>query len=176
MINIQPVLQNELVILNPLQLSDFDDLYQVARDPQIWQQHPNKDRWQIDVFQRFFTVALNSRGAFKIIAQQTGKTVGSTRFYDYDAQQNSILIGYTFYAVNCWGTGLNRAVKKLMLDYIFTLVDKVYFHVAEQNIRSQIAVERLGATKITSKNINDAAKLAPQKVVYLISKEQWCKS
>jgi len=47
-INIQPTLENENVILHPLQDKDFDDLYAVASDPKIWEQHPNKDRCKIE--------------------------------------------------------------------------------------------------------------------------------
>ena len=41
---IQNILQNERVILQPLKEDDFDDLFKVASDPKIWEQHPNKDR------------------------------------------------------------------------------------------------------------------------------------
>jgi hypothetical protein len=49
-IDIQLKLENEKVILYPLKESDFDGLYAVASDPNIWAQHPNKDRWKIEVF------------------------------------------------------------------------------------------------------------------------------
>ena len=41
-INIQPILENEKVMLCPLQDMDFEDLYTAASDPKIWEQHPNK--------------------------------------------------------------------------------------------------------------------------------------
>lgn len=69
----------------------------------------------------------------------------STRFYDYNEEDNSIFIGYTFYATKFWGTGINPKVKHLMMDYIFQYVDKINFHVGEDNKRSRIAMERLGA-------------------------------
>ena len=71
--------------------------------------------------------------------------MGSTRFYDYNEEDNSIFIGYTFYATKFWGTGINPKVKHLMMDYIFQYVDKINFHVGEDNKRSRIAMERLGA-------------------------------
>lgn len=147
-IDIQPTLRSEQVLLSPLREEDFEALYAVASDPKIWEQHPNRDRWQREVFEKFFQGAIESKGAFKIIDCGTGEIAGSTRFYDYNPGTATILIGYTFYATKYWGTGLNPAVKKIMLDYIFPFVDKVQFHIGATNIRSQIAIQRLGATKV----------------------------
>ncbi|WP_136668767.1 GNAT family N-acetyltransferase [Flavobacterium sp. H122] len=145
--NLQPVLKNDLVSLIPLKDSDFEELYQVASDPLIWEQHPNKDRYKREVFQNFFDGAMQSGGAFKAIDNQSGKVIGSTRFYDLNKEDKSILIGYTFYGRDYWGSTYNPQVKKLMLDYAFQFLDKVYFHIGAENIRSQKAIERLGAVK-----------------------------
>jgi RimJ/RimL family protein N-acetyltransferase len=108
-INIQPTLENEKVILTPLQHKDFDDLYAVAADPKIWEQHPNKDRYKMEVFKVFFDGAMQSKGAFKIVDKENGEVIGSTRFYDYNEIENTILIGYTFYAIPYWGKGVGLA-------------------------------------------------------------------
>ena len=146
--SIQPILENDYVKLIPLQENDFEQLFSVASDPLVWEQHPNKDRYKRDVFERFFEGALESGGAFKIIEKNTGEIAGSTRFYNYNAADNSIFIGYTFYARKFWGSKMNPQVKKLMLDYIFQFVDKVNFHVGKDNLRSQKAMEKLGAKKV----------------------------
>ncbi|MBB6270591.1 RimJ/RimL family protein N-acetyltransferase [Pedobacter cryoconitis] len=123
--SIQTPLTNERVTLLPLKETDFEELYAVASDPKIWEQHPNKDRWKKEVFQNFFNGAILSGGAFKITDQATGEFIGSTRFYDYDEKEGSLLIGYTFYGTAYWGKGFNLSVKKMMLDYIFRFVSKV---------------------------------------------------
>ncbi|MBL7931737.1 MAG: GNAT family N-acetyltransferase, partial [Bacteroidia bacterium] len=119
---IQPILQNDKTILYPLKEEDFEELYAVASDPKVWEQHPNKDRWKREVFKTFFDGAMQSKGAFKIVDKASDNTIGSTRFYDYDEGKNGILIGYTFYGKAYWGKGINPSVKKLMLDYIFQFV------------------------------------------------------
>ncbi|KAK6024711.1 hypothetical protein OSTOST_09474, partial [Ostertagia ostertagi] len=124
-INIQPILENKRIILYPLQEQDFEALYQAAADPAIWTQHPNPDRWKKDVFRTFFDGAMNSKGAFKIVDKTSTKILGSTRFYDYDENENSLLIGYTFYAKEYWGKGINLSVKALMLDYIFQFISQI---------------------------------------------------
>lgn len=171
--SIQQVLENEKAILLPITEADFDAVYAVASDPKVWEQHPNKDRWKKDVFQNYFEGAFESKGAFKIIDKATGETAGSTRFYDYDEKDNSIVIGYTFYATKFWGTGFNPSIKKLMLDYIFQYVDKVYLHVGSTNIRSQIAVTRLGATKIMEKLVAYYGEPSKLNFIYEIPKESW---
>ena len=152
-INIQPILENERVFLYPLQEKDFEALYVVASDPKIWEQHPDNERWKKEVFKIFFDKAIQSKGAFKIVDKETGKIIGSTRMYDYNEQQNSIFIGYTFYEVTYWGKGINQLVKATMLDYILEFVSKVHFYIGVNNIRSQIAIERIGANKIKEEEV-----------------------
>ncbi|SHI72131.1 GNAT family N-acetyltransferase [Flavobacterium terrae] len=171
--NLQPQLENELVVLQPLSINDFEELYEVASDPFVWEQHPNKDRYKREVFQNFFDGAMQSKGAFKIIDKTTSKTIGSSRFYDLDMNNKSVLIGYTFYGRNYWGTLYNPSVKKLMMDYAFQFVDTIYFHIGANNIRSQKAIERLGAIKV--REIEVAYHGEPEKLnfEYAISKKDW---
>jgi RimJ/RimL family protein N-acetyltransferase len=171
--NIQPTLENDLIQLQPLEETDFEALYEVASDPLVWEQHPNKTRYQRDVFQTFFDGAIESKGAFLIIDQKTNAVIGSTRFYDLDEKNKSVLIGYTFYGRNYWGSTYNPSVKKLMLDYAFQFLDKVYFHIGAANIRSQKAIERIGATKV--REIIVAYHGEPEKLnfEYVIEKNHW---
>lgn len=147
--NLQPQhLKNQLIQLFPLQEDDFEELYKVASDSLVWEQHPNKLRYQREVFQNFFEGAIQSQGAFLIRDVQTNEVVGSSRFYDFDEKDNSILIGYTFIGIKFWGKNYNASLKKLMLDYAFQYVNKVYFHIGAQNYRSQKAIEKIGAIKV----------------------------
>lgn len=146
--DLQPILENERVKLVPLKESDFEKIFMVASDPLMWLQHPNKNRYKKTEFLKFFEGAIASQGAFGIYNKEENEWIGCTRFYDYDSANNSILIGYTFFALHCWGKGFNSAVKKLMMDYAFQYVDKIHFHVGAKNKRSQLAIEKLGAVKI----------------------------
>lgn len=146
--SVQAILENEKYQLIPIRQGDFESLYEVASDPKVWEQHPNKDRYRREVFENFFQGALESEGAFKIVEKETGEMLGSTRFYDFDEESNSIFIGYTFYGTKSWGKKINPQIKKLMLDYIFQFVGTVYFHVGKENIRSRTAMERLGAENL----------------------------
>ena len=142
---IPEVLENDDVKLVLVKESDFEKIYEIGSDPKVWEQHPNPTRYQKDIFTTFFQGALESHAAYLIYDKKSGELAGSTRFYDYNEEDNSIFIGYTFYATKFWGTGINPKVKHLMMDYIFQYVDKINFHVGEDNKRSRIAMERLGA-------------------------------
>lgn len=145
--SLQPLLETEEYSLIPLEESDFEKVYEVASDPKVWEQHPNKDRYKREVFEVFFKGAIESKGAYKIIKKSTLEIVGSTRFYK---NENRYFIGYTFYGTQYWGQGINSQVKKIMLDYLFQYIDTVHFHVGVVNIRSQKALEKLGAEIIAT--------------------------
>jgi N-acetyltransferase len=174
--NKQPILENDKVILYPLQEADFEALYSVASDPKIWEQHPNKDRWKKDVFRTYFEGAIQSKGAFKIMDKATGKIAGSTRIYDNNEQDNSVLIGYTYFGKEYWGKGFNPSVKALMLDYLFKFVSRVDFHIGAVNVRSQISIGRLGAKKVGEQEVAYFGELAKLNYIYRIEKDEWLAS
>lgn len=141
-------LENDYVVLVPLQKHHFDSLFAVASDHLIWEQHPNPNRYKLADFTTFFNGAIDSDHAFLILEKTSNLVVGCTRLYDFDAVNNSVFIGYTFLGRNFWGKGLNQQIKKVLMEYAFKKVDKILFHIGSLNIRSQIAISRTGAVKI----------------------------
>jgi N-acetyltransferase len=172
-INFQPLLQNDLVLAQPLQQSDFEDLYAAANDPLIWEQHPSKNRYQRPVFENYFKGAMESGGAFLVKDVQTGEIIGSSRFSDYDEATNTVSVGYTFFVVSYWGKGHNYALKNLMLDHIFQFVDTVRFYIGAVNKRSQISLERFGAIKTGETEMAYYGELPKTDYIYAITKAQW---
>ena len=144
---LQPILKGELIELRPLTPEDWDDLFSVASDPLIWEQHPESDRYNEEVFRAFFRGALESGGALVAIDAKTQQIIGSTRFHGYDPEKSEIEIGWTFLARKYWGGRYNREMKQLMLAHAFKFVENVVFFVGENNIRSQKATEKIGAVE-----------------------------
>ncbi len=170
--DIQPKhLQNELIKLVPLDENDFEALYEVASDPLVWEQHPNKLRYQSAIFQNFFQGAIESRGAFFVRDTETNEAIGSSRFYNFNKDDNSILIGYTFMRRKYWGKDYNKALKKLMMDYAFQYVDTIYFHIGATNIRSQKAIEKIGAIKIDEIEVAYYGEASKLNYIYRINKK-----
>lgn len=173
LLELQPSLENEFIKIQPLKTGDFEALYSVARDPLIWEQHPNPDRYKQEVFENFFKGAMESGGAFLVFDKQSNKVIGSSRYYELDPDKSSIAIGYTFLAKDHWGGIYNPALKKLMIDHAFQFMDSVIFHIGALNIRSQKAIERLGAEKIFEIEVEYYGETSKLNFVYEIKKQNW---
>ena len=149
--DLQPTLKGKLLELRPLRAQDYRALYAVAADPLIWQQHPNKDRYKEEVFELFFDEAMESGGALIAMDVQDGRVIGSSRFHEYNEQESEIEIGWTFLARDHWGGVYNKEMKQLMLRHAFQFVDSVIFRVGPQNLRSQRALEKIGAVRAVTR-------------------------
>lgn len=143
--NLQPTLANELVLLRPLQAQDFEALFEVAKDPLIWEQHPCPDRYLPEPFAAFFEDSIQSSGALVVIDQAQAGIIGSSRFKPIVGAPLAIEIGWSFLARAYWGGRYNKAVKQLMMAHAFQSVEDIVFYIGKENIRSQRAVGKLGA-------------------------------
>lgn len=170
---LQPCLQNELIRLEPLRVGDFEDLYAVASDPSIWEQHPCSDRYQRAVFEDFFKGAIQSGGAFRVIDNGNGELIGSSRYSNYEEAERRIDIGYTFIARSRWARNYNRALKTLMLDHAFQYVDRVIFKVGINNWRSRKAMEKLGGIYIGEQAVSYSGEPSHLNVVFKIDAADW---
>lgn len=142
--DLQPTLSGRLLELRPLAPDDFDALFRAASDPLIWEQHPESDRHERAVFQRYFDGAIASGGAFAVIDYGTGRIIGSSRYCDL-VPGREVEIGWTFLERAFWGGAHNAEMKSLMLAHAFRFVERVVFVVGEGNLRSQKALEKIGA-------------------------------
>ncbi len=144
--DLQPTLIGATLTLRPLREDDYAMLYQAASDPRIWEQHPDSNRYQEEVFkERYFRGAITSGGSLVVVENETGRIVGCSRYYEWSPAKRELSIGYTFIECEQWGSGTNAEMKQLMLNHAFESVDHVWFHVGETNMRSRRAVEKLGA-------------------------------
>jgi RimJ/RimL family protein N-acetyltransferase len=160
--DLQPTLVGERLLLRPLAPDDREALHAAASDPLIWAQHPEPDRHERAVFQKYFDGALASGGAFAIVDRATGRVIGSSRYCNLDPAGREVEIGWTFLERAYWGGACNGELKRLMLDHAFRFVDRVVFVVGERNTRSRKALEKIGA------RVRDGAADASGRVVYEI--------
>jgi RimJ/RimL family protein N-acetyltransferase len=171
--NLQPILEDELVLVRPLKSTDFADLYAVASDPLVWEQHPDFDRYKSDVFESFFEIAMRSGSAFVVIDKSNSKFIGSSRYNRLGEARHAIEIGWTFLARSHWGGRYNGAMKKLMLDHAFGFVDDVIFYIGVDNTRSQKALEKLGGKQVTEPHLQSLIRGDGIDLTYRINKEEW---
>jgi RimJ/RimL family protein N-acetyltransferase len=128
----------------------------LARDERIWE---FTRRFTIDdtydkQFDDYFDNSMdpNGRGVQQtfVIHETAGNTIiGMSRFYEYERTDKRLAIGYTWYVPSVWGKVYNKECKLLMLQYAFEEIGvcRVEFTVVNQNIRSQKAVEKIGAVR-----------------------------
>ena len=158
-LDLQPTLENELIILRPLREDDFDSLYQVAKDPLIWEQHPCNDRFKREVYTDFFKDSIESNGALLIV--------------DKASVDSAVEIGWSFLARKYWGGVYNKSMKKLMIDYAFESIEDVIFYIGKENLRSQKAVEKIGGIRITESKFQHMIKISQNEFTYRINKNDW---
>jgi RimJ/RimL family protein N-acetyltransferase len=80
-----------------------------------------------------------------VIERHTGEVIGSTRFYDWNPDDRSVAVGYSFLIRQHWGGATNTELKRLMLDHAFQKARTVWFHIGADNWRSRRAIEKIGA-------------------------------
>jgi N-acetyltransferase len=193
MFEFQPTLEGELLGLRPLRPGDFDDVYAVASDPLIWEQHPARDRYKKPVFEELFRESLASGGVLVAIDlqnhdrqkqdaldhlqgqdlqnrdSQAQRIIGWSRYHRYDERNSEIEIGYSFLARSHWGGKYNREMKHLMLRHAFRFVESVVFLVNPDNIRSQRAMEKIGGVREGTRE--DAS--GRESVLFRIVRDGW---
>jgi RimJ/RimL family protein N-acetyltransferase len=170
--DLQPTLTGERIELRPLARGDFDELLRAASDPLIWEQHPERDRYRREVFQRYFDGGIESGGAFAVIERQSGRIIGSSRYCNLDPVAREVEIGWTFLERAYWGGAYNRELKTLMLDHAFRFVGRVVFVVGEHNHRSQQALRKIGATFLKHVERRGADGAVTRDVVFAIGERR----
>lgn len=162
----QPVLEGEWLLLRPLRPDDWAATFAVASDPLIWELHPAHDRWQEGVFRAYFDDALAQGGALAVVEKPSGEIVGSSWFQGYDAADGgSVEIGWTFLARSHWGGSYNAEMKRLMLAHALQYVERVFFRVGADNLRSRGAMTKIGG-KLTDRT--DKVTLHGREVSYVV--------
>lgn len=172
--NRQPVLEGERLRLRPLKPDDWQAMFAIACDRDLWARHPSHNRWQEPIFRAFFEDALEQGGALAIIEKETDRLIGSSRFQNHDTAEGGVVeIGWTFLARDCWGTGLNAEAKRLMLAHAFDYVARVVFSVGADNVISRRAMTKIGGRLTGDTWIVERAGVPVEHVRYEITREQF---
>ncbi len=147
----QIILENDRAKLIPLSLDNYQNLSEIAAQPGLVYYSPG-DIESAEGFREYVDQALKARDMgeaipFIIYDKKKKSYAGSTRFMHIDWKNKVLHIGATWMGRQFHGTGLNDAVKALMLHHVFNEMDfeKVEFRIDERNLRSRRAVEKLGA-------------------------------
>jgi RimJ/RimL family protein N-acetyltransferase len=105
-----------------------------------------------------------------VIDRKIQKIIGSSRYFGFEPRKREIEIGWTFLARSHWGGKYNGELKRLMLDHAFRFVDSVVFIIGPTNVRSQKAVEKIGAVLTERREKTNPDGTTVERVVYQIKK------
>ena len=155
LMNIQPVtLNGRIVRLEPLSESHIPDLTIAASDESIWRYMrygtvTNQEQMRAWVHYLFDESARGTDLPFTVIHLESNRAIGATRYLNIDPPNLTLEIGGTWYAVAYQGTDVNTECKYLLLRHAFETLGcmRVQFKTDSRNLRSQRAIERLGAVK-----------------------------
>src|SRR5690606_7093330 len=169
----QPVLEGERLLLRPLTRADWEPLFAVASDRELWALHPSHDRWQEPVFREFCDDALAKGGALAIGDKANGSVIGSSRFQFSDQVDGALEIGWSFIARDYWGKGYNAEFKRLMLEHALAHVERVIFRVGSDNVISRKAMGNIGARLTELTFVEERAGRPVEHLVYEITRENF---
>lgn len=145
------VLENEAVLLRPLQETDVKHLLPFSiNEPELWKYSLVRANGKENL-ENYIQIALRARAngtefPFIVFDKCTGKHAGSTRFYDINYGFKTIQLGYTWYGKDFQGTGLNKNCKFLLLEFAFDVLgmERVEFRADNGNERSKAAMLSIG--------------------------------
>lgn len=175
------ILENEIVKLEPINLSHIEGIIKAASDPVIWE-HMSVELLNRESVIQYVQDGVKKREAktdyvFVIIDQSTREIVGATSYMDISLQHKRLEIGSTWLSPKVWRTTINTNCKYLLLKYGFEQLglQRIQIKTGHENIRSQKAIERIGATKegILRNHMIRKEGTIRHTVMYSIISEEW---
>ncbi len=151
-LEVKPVtLTGTLARLEPLCQDHAQGLFNRGRSAADWEHMPRScfvdmadTRQWIDE-----ALAMQAQLPFAIVEMGKNKVVGSTRYLNIRPLHRGLEIGWTWLGPEWQRTGINTEVKLLLLTHAFERLAclRVEFKTDGRNLRSQRALERIGATR-----------------------------
>ncbi|SEO65031.1 GNAT family N-acetyltransferase [Paenibacillus sp. OV219] len=144
------VLTGNRVELVPMNSRHVEGLYEAGRYPEIWEVTQGTIA-TLDDAKAYVEKALSGQGDVRFVIKDraTGAVLGSTRMFDISVANRGLEIGSTWLTPSVWRTSVNTECKYLLLKHCFETLGtiRVQLKTDLRNIRSQRAIERLGAVK-----------------------------
>ncbi|WP_281633991.1 GNAT family N-acetyltransferase [Flavobacterium luteolum] len=175
------ILENEKVLLIPFESKRNIELKEIIFDDEIWKYMGMYVRNDQD-FENYIQNTLQQKAAgicypFLIIDKATNTVAGSTRYGYLNYASQKCEIGWTWYGKEFQGTGLNQACKFELLNFGFEQIQfrRIQFSADLENIKSQKAIEKLGAVKegVFRNNYVDSEGKSKTDVYFSIISEEW---
>ena len=178
----QLILENERVLLRPLEENDFDNLLPFSiHEPEIWEYGLVTAAGEENL-RNYIATTIKNRDdkkefPFIVFDKKTNRYAGSTRFYDIQQPWLTTQLGYTWYGKNFQRTGLNRHCKLLLLTYVFEEwgMERLEFRADANNARSIAAMKAIGCVEegILRNHMPTANGGRRDNIILSILKSEW---
>jgi N-acetyltransferase len=174
-------IENEIVRLIPIEMEHVEGIYKAANDERIWK-HMSVDLTNRNAVVVYVEDAVKRRQdgtdeAFVIVFQETGEIIGATWFLDISLPHKRLEIGSTWIHPDYWRSNINTNCKYLLLQHGFEArsLQRIQIKTSHQNVRSQAAIERIGATKegVLRNHMIQRDGSVRHTVLYSIVFEEW---
>ncbi|XXM72329.1 GNAT family N-acetyltransferase [Lysinibacillus sphaericus] len=174
------VLEGDRIKLAPMKLEHAPGLFRINH-PEIWA-FMFSEIHTLGEMERWVSEAVKLREQrlalpFVVILKETDEIVGTTRIYELKESHKSCEVGSTWYGRDSQRTFVNTETKYLILRYCFEELGmiRVQLKTDERNVRSQKAIERLGAVKegILRNERILASGYVRNAVLYSITNDEW---
>ena len=147
-----PILDGELVRLEPLSPAREEGLWDASRDARTWQwlsveQPQTREEMRAYLDAAYANLADGSELPLVTVRRADDTVVGSTRYLALRPEHRSVEIGWTWLTPEAWGTGINVEAKLLMLEHAFERFGclRVELKTDARNERSRSAMAALPA-------------------------------
>lgn len=134
----------------------------------------------LDAFQAFIALHCSwwpEWQPFAVVDATTGAVLGSTSYLEIRPAHRGLEIGATWLTTRVHGSGINTEMKYLMLEHAFETLGaiRVQLKTHHLNLRSQRAIEKLGATRegVLRNHLIMADGSIRHSVYYSIITEEW---
>lgn len=175
-------LENDRVLLKPLEESDFENLLHFSvNEPELWEYSLQKGSG-VEGLKNYIQTAIVNRDKensypFIVFDKKNHSFAGSTRFYDVQLTNKTLQLGFTWYGKKYQKTGLNQNCKFLLLEFAFEKMDmeRVEFRADYENKNSIEAMKKIGCIEegVLRKNFVKPNGERRDSIVLSILKQEW---
>lgn len=147
-------LQGKYVRLEPMGEQHVSELAEIGAGQDFWsfmlygdmKTEADMRNWVLDILER------EKKGGdlpFVVIHLASGKVAGATRYLNIIPKDRGLEVGGTWYGKEFQRTAVNTECKYLLLTHAFEVLKTIRVQIKTDsiNLRSQAAIERIGAVK-----------------------------
>ncbi len=175
------ILETERLILRPWNISDAEELYKYASDPQVgpvagWQPHKS-----VEESRHIIHTVFSEPETYAVVLKETGKPVGSIGLLfdghsEIPLKPGEVEIGY-WIGVPYWGRGFVPEATREILRHCFEDLEctKVWCGYYNDNVKSKRVQEKCGFTYDHSEDNHYCELMDDYRTVHLnsITRDEW---